>query len=116
VVSNYNTCAYVGAITDDDKSTIEIINLNEKLVIGKIDLPTVCTSGILLYRALRLLSIDCTPVRLIFLWSTLQEVWDAALATTWSHPPVWVHGDISVGNLLVKDGQLSAVIDFGQVK
>lgn len=28
---------------------------------------------------------------------------------------VWVHGDISAGNLLVKDGQLSAVIDFGQL-
>jgi len=22
----------------------------------------------------------------------------AALATIWDHPPVWVHGDISVGN------------------
>jgi Phosphotransferase enzyme family len=28
-------------------------------------------------------------------------------------PPVWVHGDIAEGNLLVKDGQLCAVIDFG---
>ena len=41
------------------------------------------------------------------------EVWQAALATTWNKPPVWVHGDISLGNLLMKDGQLSAVIDFG---
>lgn len=40
-------------------------------------------------------------------------VWEEAIATTWQNPPVWVHGDISVGNLLVKDGQLSAVIDFG---
>jgi aminoglycoside phosphotransferase (APT) family kinase protein len=40
-------------------------------------------------------------------------VWEAALSATWRGPPVWVHGDISAGNLLVKDGRLSAVIDFG---
>ena len=40
-------------------------------------------------------------------------VWHAALAAPWDGRPVWVHGDISVGNLLVKDGRLSAVIDFG---
>jgi aminoglycoside phosphotransferase (APT) family kinase protein len=43
------------------------------------------------------------------------EVWEAALATSWQRPPVWVHGDISVGNLLVKEGNLCAVIDFGQL-
>ena len=42
-----------------------------------------------------------------------REVWDAALATTWDRPPVWFHGDIASGNLLVQDGRLSAVIDFG---
>lgn len=47
--------------------------------------------------------------------NTATEVWETALATTWYDSPVWVHGDISVGNLLVKDGQLSAVIDFGQL-
>ncbi len=41
------------------------------------------------------------------------ELWEAALATTWQGLPVWVHGDISVGNLLVQEGKLSAVIDFG---
>ena len=40
-------------------------------------------------------------------------VWEAALAATWLGPPVWLHGDVAVGNLLIKDGQLSAVIDFG---
>ena len=43
------------------------------------------------------------------------EIWETALATTWHDQPVWVHGDISVGNLLVRDGKLSAVIDFGQL-
>ncbi len=40
-------------------------------------------------------------------------VWNEALATTWHGAPVWVHGDISTGNLLVQEGRLSAVIDFG---
>lgn len=34
-------------------------------------------------------------------------------APTWSGPPVWVHGDLSPGNLLLVDGRLRAVIDFG---
>ncbi|TCC06187.1 aminoglycoside phosphotransferase family protein [Kribbella soli] len=42
-----------------------------------------------------------------------REVWDAALAASWDRPPVWFHGDIAHGNLLVRDGRLSAVIDFG---
>ncbi len=41
------------------------------------------------------------------------EVWESALATHWSNDPVWFHGDIAFGNLLVRDGRLSAVIDFG---
>lgn len=40
-------------------------------------------------------------------------VWDAALAARADGPPVWVHGDIAPGNLLVRDGRLGAVIDFG---
>ncbi len=40
--------------------------------------------------------------------------WDAAAQTpAWPGPPVWVHGDLSPGNLLTVDGRLSAVIDFG---
>ncbi len=42
-----------------------------------------------------------------------REVWDAALQATWDGPPVWFHGDAQPGNLLLKDGRLSAVIDFG---
>jgi aminoglycoside phosphotransferase (APT) family kinase protein len=43
------------------------------------------------------------------------RVWEEALASIWSGSPVWVHGDISAGNLLVKEGRLSAVIDFGML-
>ena len=41
------------------------------------------------------------------------DVWEAALAGRWDRPPVWVHGDITASNLLVADGSLRAVIDFG---
>ncbi|WP_327391814.1 aminoglycoside phosphotransferase family protein [Streptomyces sp. NBC_01186] len=40
-------------------------------------------------------------------------VWDAALASAWQGPPTWFHGDIAHGNLLVRDGELAAVLDFG---
>lgn len=43
----------------------------------------------------------------------VTAVWDNALASTWHGSPVWVHGDVAVGNLLVEQGRLSAVIDFG---
>lgn len=45
----------------------------------------------------------------------VTEIWEEALKTAWQNEPVWVHGDISPGNLLVEDNQLSAVIDFGQL-
>ncbi|MEU6409006.1 aminoglycoside phosphotransferase family protein [Microbispora sp. NPDC046933] len=40
-------------------------------------------------------------------------VWDAALKATWQGRPVWFHGDLASGNLLVREGRLTAVIDFG---
>jgi aminoglycoside phosphotransferase (APT) family kinase protein len=40
-------------------------------------------------------------------------VWQAALGARWQGSPVWVHGDVAVGNLLVRDGRLAAVIDWG---
>ncbi|PAQ04654.1 aminoglycoside phosphotransferase family protein [Mesorhizobium temperatum] len=42
-----------------------------------------------------------------------SAVWEAALAATFHGAPVWFHGDVSWGNLLVRQGALSAVIDFG---
>lgn len=40
-------------------------------------------------------------------------VWETALDAPWAGPPVWFHGDVAAGNLLIRDGQLAAVIDFG---
>ena len=39
--------------------------------------------------------------------------WEDAMDATWRGEPVWFHGDVAVGNLLVRDGRLAAVIDFG---
>jgi aminoglycoside phosphotransferase (APT) family kinase protein len=39
--------------------------------------------------------------------------WEAALlAPAWIDAPVWIHGDLSPGNLLCADGRLTGVIDF----
>ena len=44
----------------------------------------------------------------------LLAVWDAGRdAPAWDGRPVWVHGDLSDGNLLVRDGRLSGAIDWG---
>jgi len=43
----------------------------------------------------------------------VTSVWEAALHATWRGSPVWLHGDVSAGNLLVSEGKLSAVIDWG---
>lgn len=46
--------------------------------------------------------------------AAVTAAWDAALdAPAWHDPPVWIHGDVSAANLLVVDGELSAVIDWG---
>jgi aminoglycoside phosphotransferase (APT) family kinase protein len=40
--------------------------------------------------------------------------WGAALgAPAWKKAPVWIHGDLIPGNLLLERGRLCAVIDFG---
>ena len=45
---------------------------------------------------------------------TTLRSWEQSLdAPPWDGEEVWVHGDLLPGNLLVVDGRLSAVIDFG---
>ena len=44
---------------------------------------------------------------------TATAVWEDALTATWRGKPVWVHGDVAASNLLVRNGRLGAVIDFG---
>ncbi len=43
----------------------------------------------------------------------VTAAWEAALqAPAWHGPPVWTHGDLLPGNLLVRRGRISAVIDW----
>jgi aminoglycoside phosphotransferase (APT) family kinase protein len=42
-----------------------------------------------------------------------REIWASALDTPWDGVETWFHGDMAPGNLLLVDGDLSAVIDFG---
>jgi aminoglycoside phosphotransferase (APT) family kinase protein len=44
-----------------------------------------------------------------------REIWQTALACEYRNAHVWIHGDVSLGNLLVQGGVLSAVIDFGNM-
>ena len=40
--------------------------------------------------------------------------WEEALsAPEWTGPPVWIHGDLDAHNLLVANGRLTGVLDFG---
>lgn len=41
------------------------------------------------------------------------SVWEKAINSKWKKDPVWIHGDLSSGNILLKNQKLTAVIDFG---
>lgn len=43
----------------------------------------------------------------------VTKMWQSILRVPWDGRPVWFHGDIAQGNLLVRQGALAAVIDFG---
>jgi aminoglycoside phosphotransferase (APT) family kinase protein len=45
-----------------------------------------------------------------------MAAWEAALAApVWDGSPVWLHGDLHPANILVREGRISAVIDFGDI-
>lgn len=43
------------------------------------------------------------------------SVWEKALNSQWNKKPVWIHGDFASGNIIIKNGKLDAVIDFGGI-
>jgi len=45
-----------------------------------------------------------------------REVWEEAVAApAWQGPPRWLHGDLHPANVIVRDGGLAGVIDFGEM-
>jgi len=62
-----------------------------------------------LVAGLDLLAGSVDRVRVMERWSVLVQT------PAWPGPPLWLHGDVHPLNLLVHDGRLSAVIDFGDV-
>lgn len=45
-----------------------------------------------------------------------RRVWDEALAAPeWDRAPSWVHGDLHPANVVVAEGTLSGVVDFGDL-
>ncbi|WP_344076008.1 phosphotransferase, partial [Nocardiopsis metallicus] len=46
----------------------------------------------------------------------VRAVWDDAVAApAWEGSPVWVHGDLHPANVVVADGTLAGVVDFGDL-
>ncbi|PWI12836.1 aminoglycoside phosphotransferase [Streptomyces sp. Act143] len=46
----------------------------------------------------------------------VREVWDDAVAApAWQGPPMWVHGDLHPANVVVSDGTLAGIVDFGDL-
>ncbi|MBA3954913.1 phosphotransferase [Candidatus Dependentiae bacterium] len=43
----------------------------------------------------------------------IVDLWGAAIQTYWNKKPVWLHGDLSAGNIILRNNTLVAIIDFG---
>ncbi len=41
------------------------------------------------------------------------KLWKKALDSKWTQAPVWLHGDLAPGNILIKDKQITGIIDWG---
>ncbi len=60
-------------------------------------------------KALKALENDMDTKALAILWENLSNV------RCWDKPPVWIHGDLLPGNILIQNNRLSAIIDFADV-
>jgi aminoglycoside phosphotransferase (APT) family kinase protein len=48
--------------------------------------------------------------------ASVIETWERLRVTPpWTRAAIWLHGDLHPGNLLVRDGRLSGVLDFGDL-
>lgn len=101
-------------ITDPDLAAGQLVDFLRAL--RQIDPTNVAPSR----RGLPLISQDQEVQKALSLLKGLIDTdlanakWKKCLtAPIWQGPPTWLHGDLLPGNLLVKDGKLSAVIDWG---
>ncbi len=50
----------------------------------------------------------------IFDKACLLKIWEQALGVEpWAGSPVWIHGDIHAANIVVQNGSIAGIIDFG---
>ncbi|HEX4680162.1 MAG TPA: aminoglycoside phosphotransferase family protein [Gaiellaceae bacterium] len=48
--------------------------------------------------------------------AAVTAAWETALAAPeWDRPPVWIHGDLDLRNLLVADGRITGVLDWNSI-
>lgn len=48
--------------------------------------------------------------------AAVTAVWEEALAAPdWDRPPAWIHGDLDARNLLVTDGRITGLLDWGSL-
>jgi aminoglycoside phosphotransferase (APT) family kinase protein len=45
----------------------------------------------------------------------LEQIWTEALAAPMDMPPTWLHGDLHPRNILVENGEIRGVIDWGDM-
>jgi aminoglycoside phosphotransferase (APT) family kinase protein len=45
----------------------------------------------------------------------VRAIWEAALQAPLDVPPTWLHGDLHPRNVLVDQGAISAIIDWGDI-
>ena len=50
-----------------------------------------------------------------FITKEIEEIWQAALNTTITEKQCWIHGDMHTRNILVHEGKISGIIDWGDM-
>lgn len=60
-------------------------------------------------KALKALDAEMDTKPLALLWEQLSNT------SNWDQTPVWIHGDLLPGNVLIENNRLSAVIDFADL-
>ena len=45
----------------------------------------------------------------------LRQLWDEALAAPLDAPDTWIHGDLHARNVIVRDGRIAGIVDWGDL-